>query len=276
MKFKSHFPFWGVLAVNEGGMASHGGIVGVIVACWLFSRRYKVSSLYLMDLVAVTGPIGIFFGRIANFINGELVGRPSEPGFPFSWKFPQDLYSWPSSEPDRLKNLTTVVEKVGVSSSQWSEWLSKAGSDYIAKNEIYSTITRIIDEIQRGPTQLRIELGNLLEPILTARHPSQLYAALGEGVFLFILLFSIWRRPRKPGVIGACFVTFYSIVRISDELFRMPDAHIGFQWLGLTRGQWLSVVMFVVGVFLLTIWSRANSLSINGWGKGQTVRLSRK
>lgn len=84
LKFKGDFPFWGVLAVNEGGMASHGGMIGIAIACILFSRKYAINMLYLFDLVTVGGPIGVFFGRIANFINGELVGRPSDPDFPLT------------------------------------------------------------------------------------------------------------------------------------------------------------------------------------------------
>jgi len=274
--FKSSPPFWGVLAVNQGGMASHGGIIGVIVACWLYSRRYSVNWLYLMDLVALVGPIGIFFGRIANFINGELVGRPAEAGFSLGVKFPQDMYAWVVGQPQKLKDLAEVVDHLGIKKDQWLEWISRMNVDVNARDSIYGGLTKIIDEIQRGSVDSRVYLQKALEPFLELRHPSQLYAALGEGVILFLLLFLIWRRPRKPGIVGACFVLFYSIVRISDEMFRMPDAHIGYQWLGLTRGQILSFVMFGIGAILLFLWGRANSLSINGWGRGQTVRVGRK
>jgi phosphatidylglycerol:prolipoprotein diacylglycerol transferase len=62
----------------EGGMSFHGGMIGMILALWLFARRRRVPFFALMDVVAVAGPIGLFFGRIANFINGELYGRPTE------------------------------------------------------------------------------------------------------------------------------------------------------------------------------------------------------
>ena len=68
-------------------------------------------------------------------------------------------------------------------------------------------------------------------------------------------------------MVGALFVVLYAIMRIADEQFRMPDIDIGFQWLGLTRGQWLSVVMLGVGFLLMLIWGRRNSLPIGGWGK---------
>lgn len=67
-----------LLRVWEGGMSSHGGFIGVTLALWWFARSRRVSMLHLGDLVASAAPIGLFFGRVANFINGELWGRVSE------------------------------------------------------------------------------------------------------------------------------------------------------------------------------------------------------
>jgi len=63
--------------VWEGGMASHGGFVGVAVAVWWFARSEKIPFIHLGDLIASATPAGLFFGRIANFINGELWGKPT-------------------------------------------------------------------------------------------------------------------------------------------------------------------------------------------------------
>lgn len=271
-KFKTQFPFWGALAVNEGGMASHGGIIGIVIACWLFARRYSVNVLYLLDLVAVSGPMGVFFGRIANFINGELVGRPCDPSFPLAVKFPQDIYLWPSLEFNKLEGLTSVVEKVGVTQDQWLELLGKFRFDSNAHEQVYAILTKIINQIQSG----NLAAKEAIAPLLTARYPSQLFAAVGEGLFCFIILFFIWRKARKPGFIAGSFVLLYAVVRVVDENFRMPDVQIGFQWLGLTRGQWLSVVMFAAGLVLMFISSRSSSLKIPGWGRGQSVKIGRK
>ncbi len=65
------------LRVWEGGMASHGGFLGVVVALWWFTRRRGLSLLQISDLIVTTAPLGLFFGRVANFINGELWGNPS-------------------------------------------------------------------------------------------------------------------------------------------------------------------------------------------------------
>jgi phosphatidylglycerol:prolipoprotein diacylglycerol transferase len=63
------------LMLWKGGMSFHGGALGVIVACWFFSRVHKISYLAFMDVVVCAVPIGLFFGRLANFVNGELFGR---------------------------------------------------------------------------------------------------------------------------------------------------------------------------------------------------------
>ncbi len=76
-----------VFAVWHGGMASHGGILGLILAVWLFARQRRLDPWIFLDAVAVTGPLGIALGRVANFINGELWGRPAT--IPWAVIFPE-------------------------------------------------------------------------------------------------------------------------------------------------------------------------------------------
>lgn len=76
-----------ILMIWHGGMAFHGGLIGVILAIWLYARSQKLSVFAFSDVVAVSTPIGLFLGRIANFINGELVGRPTD--VPWAIIFPQ-------------------------------------------------------------------------------------------------------------------------------------------------------------------------------------------
>lgn len=88
-----------VFAVWDGGMSFHGGLIGILVGGWLASRRVGVPFLRLCDAGAVGAPIGIFFGRLANFVNGELWGRPSDvpwaivfPGADAQPRHPSQLY----------------------------------------------------------------------------------------------------------------------------------------------------------------------------------------
>lgn len=75
-----------IVKVWEGGMSFHGGFAGVIVAAWLYARARAIPVLPLADAMAVVAPIGLFFGRIANFINAELWGRPTD--MPWGVMFP--------------------------------------------------------------------------------------------------------------------------------------------------------------------------------------------
>jgi phosphatidylglycerol:prolipoprotein diacylglycerol transferase len=76
-----------ILAVWRGGMSFHGGFAGAVLAIVLFARARELNPLAMLDMAAVVTPIGLFFGRIANFINGELWGRPA-PDFPYAVVFP--------------------------------------------------------------------------------------------------------------------------------------------------------------------------------------------
>ena len=70
--------FFDIFKVWEGGMSFHGGLIGIIVASILFSKKHNQDSFLYMDLVSLVAPIGIFFGRLANFINSELYGTPTD------------------------------------------------------------------------------------------------------------------------------------------------------------------------------------------------------
>jgi phosphatidylglycerol:prolipoprotein diacylglycerol transferase len=79
-----------ILAVWQGGMSFHGGLLGVIVAVWIFARRKHIPFLILGDFIAPLVPPGLFFGRLGNFINGELWGRPTD--LPWGMVFPHVDY----------------------------------------------------------------------------------------------------------------------------------------------------------------------------------------
>ena len=98
--------------VWEGGMAFHGGFVGVLVAMWLFARKYKKHAFTTLDFIAPCVPLGLLFGRIGNFINGELWGRVSDGGFGHLMYFPQAAaadYELITANP----NLTNIASQVG-------------------------------------------------------------------------------------------------------------------------------------------------------------------
>jgi len=168
-----------ILTLWEGGMSFHGGFLGVIVATIVFCLRNKTDPLMLGDLLAMVAPIGLFFGRLANFINGELWGRVSDVAW--AMVFPRG-----------------------------------------------------------GPLP---------------RHPSQLYQAFFEGIALLAILMIVWRFTdgrRRPGLLTGVFFAGYGVARIVGELFREPDAHLGYLWGPLTMGMLLSVPLLFIGAWLIT------------------------
>ncbi|MCB0390773.1 MAG: prolipoprotein diacylglyceryl transferase [Bdellovibrionales bacterium] len=268
--FGISFPMWDALAIWHGGMASHGGIIGIIFACVLYGRLYKLPIFHLLDLTTFAGALAIGFGRIANFINGELYGRACEGKCVWPVKFPDELHRWLANWEKykvQLKSLYPVVKQLGgiagpegqlllPTATKWQQWV-ESGSKYYVE----SYVKRIFNAIAQNQQQILKDLGE----ILTARHPSQLYQSVMEGFLVFIVMVIVWRKPQKPGVLAASWGVTYALMRILGEQFRMPDAHIGYQLWGLTRGQWLSMAMLIGSVVLLFFVLNRNQQKMGGW-----------
>lgn len=257
--FRPTPPFWGVIALTEGGMASHGGMIGITLALWWFARRQRLPLLHVMDCIALVAPFGVFLGRIANFINGELLGRiVAQPGDPAPWwavKYPQELL-----EPNHWPALTDRQRE------QISELLTEVSSP--DRPEIEG-LEKIVHAVQAGDPAI----AQRIEPLLSARHPSQLYQAVAEGVIVGVVLWLVFARPRKPGVIVAWFFVAYGVGRVLTEFIRLPDAHlITPRIAGLSRGQWLSLMMVAAGAAMLAwVVRRSRAAPIGGWAKRSRV-----
>lgn len=274
--FSSSFPFWGVFALSQGGMASHGGMVGVILACWFISRGFRTesnalvgrtSTLHVMDCMALAATPGLFFGRIANFVNGELLGKiVAMPGQAAPWwtvRFPQELLARPMSEGGHRPDLTPAQ-------SAALDALVRAHA--LPSDDFRSATGRMLTLLQSGPDATRSRLAAELAPLVSARHPSQLYQAVAEGLVLGLVLLWFWRAPRAPGLVAACFLILYGVLRVLTEFIRLPDEQLAVQtFAGLSRGQWLSLVMVAAGALLArasVVRSRRFSppLKLGGWG----------
>ncbi len=215
-----------IFKVWRGGMASHGGMVGVVVVVFLFSRRTQTSFLNLGDNLVTVAPIGLFLGRCANFVNGELYGRPSSQAW--AVQFPTELF-------DR---------------ADAHQILSAAAA-------IDPNLQTLSDLIEKGPSTPGVDA--LLRSVLIPRHPSQLYEAFAEGLLLAAILWLLrtkWpfhhtAHPayRPPmGLLSGCFFSFYAIGRIICEQFREPDSPL----LGaLTKGQFYSLFALIFGLVLI-------------------------
>jgi phosphatidylglycerol---prolipoprotein diacylglyceryl transferase len=211
----------GIFRVWDGGMASHGGILGLIIFSGIYARRHRISWTGIGDNLVAAAPIGLFFGRMANFVNGELYGRITS--VPWATQFPAELLDHPDEATLAIQQTTKI-------------------------NPNLNNVPAII-EAARHNAQVR----EILAKILTPRHPSQLYEAFLEGILLFVLLILIRLKFKKPdGVTTGWFFILYPVMRIIGEFFREPDAPLTGPF---TRGQFLSLFMFIVGALFL--WSAA-------------------
>ncbi len=264
------FPFWGLLEVHKGGMASHGGILGIMVAAWWWGRKHKISMLELTDLTTTSASVGFIFGRVANFINGELYGRVVTRANDWAVKFPNEMYLWlEKGMSDKITKLYPVVEKLkplksgGIelnpSLSDWTMWAER-NSQY-AYNKIQPFMSQAIEKVQQGDETIRAALGQAL----SARYPSQLYQAFLEGFLVLVVIVIFWRKPRQAGMVSGLWGISYGLARILGEKYRLPDSHLGFQALGFTRGQWLSFGLIAMGVAYMYFSSRQNNKKIGGW-----------
>lgn len=252
IRFSTQFPFWGPLYVNEGGMSSHGGMIGVALACFLFSHRHKIPFLHSFDLTVPVAALGFFFGRIANFINGELFGRVAPNGTWWAMKFPTEMMDWLfTKDQAKLQALSPVIEKLG-EVKQSGQWLPAIHQETWTKwvldehPNLFSYLQFLIQQTQMNNRAII----DGLAPFLTPRYPSQLLQSLLEGLAVFVLLNIIWIKPKRPGVLCVSFSLLYGLARILGEGYRQPDIDMGYELFGLTRGQWLSLILILIGILL--------------------------
>ena len=160
------------------GMSYHGGAIGVIIAILLFAKSRKEPFLKTIDLFVVSLPLGYTFGRLGNFINGELYGRVTEAAI--GMYFP-------------------------------------------------------------------------LAPGSALRHPSQLYEAFFEGIFLFVILWALRKKAPYPGFLSGLYLIGYGVVRFFIEFYREPDEHLGFIFMQLSMGQLLCLAMIAGGIGVMVV-----------------------
>lgn len=216
-----------IFRVWEGGMASHGGILGLAIFTWVYAKKNEVSWAGLADGLSVVGPLGLFFGRMANFINGELYGRVAD-GVPWAVKFPMSL----------------AQESEATQGAAW-----QACTQIDPSLEKAKSLEQLVAVARENP-KVSETLGEFLQP----RHPSQIYEGLLEGLLLFLILYVIrvkWKKA-PDGIITGLFFALYAVFRIIGEQFREPDAAmVGF----LTKGQFFSFFMFVfAAAFFADAW----------------------
>ncbi len=230
-QFTSNFPYWGVLEIHKGGMSSHGGVVGVAIAVIVFARREKLSILAVGDAVVFVVPWGLLFGRLANWVNGELWGRalPADLQANAPWwsvKYPHQLESFVAipAQLEPLRAIAPATERMP--DGRFIEWMIATNYDHASA--AHDLVTQTI------------------APVLTAYYPSQFFQAIAEGPCLLLVMSLAWLAPRRAGTMCAIFFASYGVLRYATEQFREPDEGVAMLG-GLTLPMVLSISMVAVG-----------------------------
>lgn len=217
-----------LVAIWEGGLSFHGGLLGVTAAAALFSRKHRLPFWRVGDCLVLAATPGIFCVRVANFINGELFGRHASEWVPWAMRFPRS--------PEALRVLRA--------------------------SELLPLVTRTAREEELAIQKILHDgTWEKVAEHVPLRHPSQLYEALGEGLLLGLILFAAYRSARRRGarephgIYAALFLGGYGVIRFFLEYFREPDAPIGFDFGLFSRGQLLCAGM-VAAAAALALWSR--------------------
>lgn len=226
-----------IIRVWDGGMASHGGILGIMVFTLYYSWRHKISWAGLGDGISIVAPLGVFFGRMANFINGELYGTTTDEKNWWAVKFPKSLFEQGNEE-----NLQNAIRSVALTDKGWA--VTKDIPQDV--DGTFLVGRKHFDEIERAARESP-EILQALGDHIPARHPSQLYEGILEGLVIFLILYGIRRAfPNLwNGVITGTFFILYAIFRIGVENVREPDSE---KILGMTKGQFYSTFMIVIGI----------------------------
>lgn len=263
-----------ILQVWNGGLASHGATVGILLAVYLYSRRVTGQSyLWVLDRVVITVALGGMLIRTANFINAEIVGKPTNSAFGVVFAAPTRIMLEETFADKGLKSISvastgkdTVINGQAYSGTSFSLLFDPAQQDeqtaaqlaqssgiytvdqfnstgdrnFLSGHTAYAGVTKSADGIVVNLTAWGLP-----------RHPAQLYEAF-SCLVVFLLLYALWRKQKERTPEGQLFGLFVLIVfglRFFYEFLK--ENQVGFEDnLTLNMGQILSIPLVLVGAFL--------------------------
>jgi len=263
-----------IFKVWEGGLASHGGAAGILIALYLFARKYKdISYLWILDRIVIVVAITGALIRTGNFVNSEIIGEPTDKAYGVVFGRQVEL---------RLNYLTSAIEEVEVERAKIGEWGDgtseksfkypiKLTVAYNDKNKLEDvkdfTETQLINKLQEANISEHVKFskdvtfeynskGGLIYASTYGegipRHAAQLYEAI-SCVFIFLLLFYLWNKNRSGLADGrlfgifliACFGLRFLYEFIKENQVAFEDG------LALNMGQWLSIPLVLAGFYFV-------------------------
>lgn len=263
-----------ILKIWEGGLASHGGAIGILVALYLFAKRYQdISYMWILDRIVIVVAITGALIRTGNFVNSEIIGKPTDKAYGVVFGREVEL---------RLNYLTSAIEDVEVTKAKDAEALDSSGEfDY--KNPVKLTIAynsnnsmEDVKSFTENQVTNKLQDQKIKDYVLfpdnvsfeyfqkdgviyattfgtgVARHAAQLY----EGITLlmiFVLLFYLWNKNRSGLADGRLFGIFL-IGCFGLRFFYeyLKENQVDFEeGLALNMGQWLSIPLVLAGVYFI-------------------------
>lgn len=241
-QFRGDFPFWGMFALGEGGFSFHGCILGAVLGSVFLVFRHELNQAYVLDVAALVAPLILIFTRLGSFLSGEMPGSAAPAGFQWALRFPSEVLFWGVVSPEKL---------------------SQAG---------FSSGSEMLAAYHQNPVAFLAQYGNLLE----GRHPVALYSALVEGLLVFLILFFIWKSPRRPGVVLSSYFFLAGLAGLvlsplHWSIFQRPQ-----MFLSLSTTQWLHLIMVIWSVVFYMLWARSRTRILPGWGIGANIKIHRR
>ncbi|WP_375578436.1 prolipoprotein diacylglyceryl transferase [Marivirga tractuosa] len=263
-----------ILKIWEGGLASHGGAAGILIALYLFARKYNdISYLWILDRIVIVVAITGALIRTGNFMNSEIIGEPTDKAYGVVFGREVEL---------RLNYLTSAIEDVEVEkikSSNLIEGSLESSFDYPVKLIVsYNEKNKLEDVKKFSETQLlkKLQESNISQHVNfpkdaefeysqkggfiyaitygngVPRHAAQLYEGI-SCLFIFLLLFYLWNKNRSGLADGrlfgifliACFGLRFLYEFIKENQVAFEDG------LALNMGQWLSIPLVLAGFYFI-------------------------
>ncbi len=263
-----------IFKVWEGGLASHGGAAGILIALYLFARKYNdISYLWILDRIVIVVAITGALIRTGNFMNSEIIGEPTDKAYGVVFGREVEL---------RLDYLTSAIEDVEidrVKTSNLVEGMPESDYEYPVKltisfnnkNKLEDvkkfTETQLLNKLQESSISQHVrfssssqfdynEKGDFIYATTygngVPRHAAQLYEAI-SCLLIFLLLFYLWNKNRSGLADGrlfgifliACFGLRFLYEFIKENQVAFEDG------LALNMGQWLSIPLVLAGVYFI-------------------------
>jgi len=254
-----------ILQIWKGGLASHGAAIGILVAIYLYTRKYTGQSyLYLLDRLVITVAFAGCLIRLGNLMNSEIIGKPTN--FPTAFIFVHNAESGlKESYPALIRNIDIVKNGRdttigGFKYTGLNILMDLTPGDYSKERAVEDVVTTLRgnsyfleDLLTPATLHWRVNGDKAIIPVLgIPRHPAQIYESV-SCFFIFLLLFGIYKRKKENTPEGRLFGLFIVLVftlRFLYEFLKAPQVNFE-RSMVLNMGQLLSIPLVIAGLYIL-------------------------